>query len=114
MESELKFGRLPSEKEVHLKFSTYADFSALPPVPKDFGHEEQTPPIIWGMLGNDRYGDCVLAGGAHEHILWNRMAGKTLSFNTSDVLEDFVAITHLPLNPFNGADMQAAANYRLK
>jgi hypothetical protein len=66
------------------------------------------------MLGNDKWGDCVVAGGAHEHILWNRMAGKTISFNTADVGNDFQAITGVPPNPFTGADMVQAANYRLK
>ena len=79
-----------------------------------FGHEEQTPPIPWGMLGNDQVGDCVVAGGAHEHMLWSLMGGKPLTFRTEDVFKDFTAITGLPPSPLVGADMERAANFRLK
>jgi hypothetical protein len=111
----LPTGWLPhSSDAVTFRFEDYADLSELPKVPSDFGHEEYTPPIEWGMLGNDKWGDCVVAGGAHEHILWNRIAGKTISFNTISVGNDFQAITGLPPNPITGADMKTAAAYRLK
>lgn len=100
---------------VKLKFSSYADVQKLlPHIPDSFGHEESTPPIDWGMLGNNVWGDCVVAGGAHEHMLWNHAAGRTLTFNTADVGRDFQAITGLPPNPLTGADMKSAASYRLK
>jgi|SRR5580765_300777 len=112
---DLCLGKLPARTDaVKLHFAAYADWSALPKFPNDFGHEEATPPIEWGVLGNNAYGDCVIAGGAHEHMLWSKMGGKDLRFNTADVLKDFAAITGIPPNPFTGADMQQAANYRLK
>lgn len=108
-------GKLPARPDaVKLHFSAYADLADLPPIPKEFGHEEATPPIPWAMLGNNAYGDCVVAGGAHEHMIWARMGGKQLTFNTADVLADFGAITGIPPNAFTGADMQQAANYRLR
>jgi hypothetical protein len=110
----LCLGKLPARPNaIKFKLATYTDFSALPPIPKDFGHEEYTPPIPWGMLGNNQYGDCVVAGGAHEHMLWAKMGGKNLTFNTSDVLKDFQAITGQPPSANTGADMQQAASYRL-
>ncbi len=110
----LCLGKLPARPNaVKLKLSTYIDFSALPPIPTDFGHEENMP-VRWGMLGNDQYGDCVVAGGAHEHMIWNHMAGKNLTFNVNDVLADFQAITGKPPSPDTGADMQQAASYRLR
>jgi len=116
-DGELCTGWVPHASDaVKLKFEAYADVNALlPKIPKDaFGHEEWSPPIDWGMLGNDRYGDCVLAGAAHEHVLWNRIGGKILGFNTADVLKDFTAITGLPPNPVTGADMKKTASYRQK
>ena len=117
IEDQLCTGWVPHPADaVKLKFSTYADVNALlPKIPTDaFGHEEWVPPIDWGMLGNDHYGNCVIAGGAHEHILWNRIGGKTISFNTADVLRDYTAITGLPPNPLTGADMKQAASFRQK
>jgi hypothetical protein len=115
MADELCLGKLPARpNSIKFKLATYTDFAALPPIPKDFGHEEWNPPIAWGVLGNNQYGDCVVAGGAHEHMLWNRMAGRNLTFNTSDVLADFQSITGQPPSATVGADMQQAASYRLK
>ena len=104
----------PRPGAVQLKLSAYLDMAALPPIPKEFGHEEHDPPIPWGMLGNDQVGDCVVAGGAHEHMLWSQMGGKPLTFNTRDIYRDFTAITGLPPSPLVGADMQQAASFRLK
>jgi hypothetical protein len=56
--------------------------------------------------------NCVIAGGAHEEVLWNRMGGNVIGFNTSDLLRDFSAITGQPPSPSVGADMQQAASYR--
>lgn len=111
---DLCLGKLPARANaVSFKLRRYlAGTKAFPIVPKNFGHEEYDPPVNWGMLGNDRYGDCVVAGGAHEHKLWGKMAGKEIGFNTRDVLHDFTAITGQPPAPTTGADMQAAASYR--
>jgi hypothetical protein len=113
--SDLFTGWIPHAADaVKLKFSAYTDPGNLPKLPDSFGHEEYDTPIDWGMLGNDKYGDCVIAGGAHEHVLWNRIAGRTVSFTTEGVLADYTAITGLPPNPITGADMKSAAAYRLK
>jgi hypothetical protein len=115
MADDLCLGKLPARPNaVLLKFATYADFSALPPVPADFGHEEYVPSIPWGMNGNDVAGVCVVAGGAHETILFNRMAGKTITITTQDTFADFQSITGLPPSPLVGADMQKAAAFRQK
>ena len=108
----LCLGKLPARPNaVAFKLEAYADLSALPPIPNDFGHEEGMP-VPWGMLGNNQYGDCVVAGGAHETMLWAHMAGRSLSFNTANVLADFQAITGQPPSATVGADMQQAAAYR--
>jgi len=110
----LCLGKLPARgNAVTFKLRNYlAGTRAFPKIPSDFGHEEYTPPINWGMLGNDQYGDCVVAGGAHEHKLWSRIGGKQIGFNTIDVLRDFTAITGQQPSPTVGADMQQAASYR--
>lgn len=87
----------------------------LPLAPKTFGHEKLID--NWGMLGNDQFGDCVLAGAAHETMLWNKEAGKDIKFSEESVLSDYSAITGFNLkdpNSDQGTDMRAALNYRRK
>lgn len=69
------------------------------------------------MLGNDQYGDCVLAGGDHETMLWNKEASKTVNFSPDTALADYGAITGFNKNDPSsdqGTDMATAASYRRK
>ena len=110
----LKLGKLPARPD-SIKFKMGDYWITLPKPPPAFGH--QTMIDDWGMLGNDQYGDCVLAGGAHETMLWNKEAGKVVPFSEQSVLSDYSAITGFNPNDPNsdqGTDMQAAASYRRK
>src|SRR3954454_20075859 len=108
----MKLGKLPARKDaVRLKLRDYLDTTVLPKPPKDFGHEDLVPGA-WGMLGNSAVGDCVLAGAAHETMLWNAEAGKTVTFDDKSVLSDYSVITgYNPAEPNSdhGTDMQVAA-----
>lgn len=112
----LKLGLAPFTPDSRdLRFQSYRLTSALPKHPAVFGHE--TLVRSWGMLGNDRYGDCVFAGAAHETMLWNAMGGKRTDFNDRVVLSDYSALTGFnPADPATdqGTDMRAAAKYRQK
>jgi hypothetical protein len=88
---------------------------SLPIVPAAFGHQNLIGE--WGMLGNDRYGDCVWAGAAHETMLYNKEAGGTVTFTEADVLADYAAVTGFVLgdpSTDQGSDVQDAAAYRRK
>lgn len=70
------------------------------------------------MLGNDKVGNCVFAGAAHETMLWT-LEGKSprAQFTIDDTLSDYSAVTgYDPKNPDSdqGTDMQEAAAYRQK
>jgi hypothetical protein len=98
------------------KLADYIDKKALPKPPKQFGHETLIP-ATWGMLGNDRYGDCVWAGAAHETMMWNAEAGRKVAFSDASVLSDYSAVTGFnPKKPSTdqGTDMVVAASYRRK
>jgi hypothetical protein len=111
---DLKLGKLPARPgSVSFKLTDY--LVKLPVPPKTYGHQNLVN--LWGMLGNDKYGDCVLAGAAHETMLWNAEAMKAVTFSDNNVLSDYSAITGFdPNNPNtdNGTDMQTAASYRRK
>lgn len=100
---------------IKFKFSDYFDRPALPVPPQTFGRRNLVSD--WGMLGNDRFGNCVLAGGDHETMLFNAEAGQTVPFDAGCALGDYAAITGFsPANPSSdqGTDMQEAASYRRK
>lgn len=120
----MRFGRLPSEKEVTFKFSALSDRRKLPKLPRHFGHETFCAPHDWGVFGNDRAGDCVIAGAAHETMLWGAVGEtkKSPRFDEASVLRNYSAWTgYDPTktdlagnNPTdNGTNMQAAASKRL-
>ena len=112
-----KLGKTPARKgAVKLRLSTYLD-ARLASAPRNFGHYDLFPADGWGMLGNDQYGDCVPAGGDHEHMLWNKMAGHSVAFDEATALGDYSRITGFtPADPNSdqGTDMEEAAAYRRK
>lgn len=113
----LKFGKTPARPDaVKLKFAEVFNAVSLPTPPASFGHETLSANGDWGMLANDQYGDCVFAGGAHEHMLWTMEGGlPSAQFTAQDVLSDYTAVTGFnPNNPATdqGTDMQVAAAYR--
>jgi hypothetical protein len=113
--SDLKLGKLPATPDaVKLKLATYE--KVLPKIPSTFGHEVLMHGDV-GMFGNDKYGDCVFAGAAHEVMLLNREVSKEVTFTDQAVLSDYSAVTGFdPSNPATdqGTDMSIAAAYRRK
>ena len=112
---DLKLGKLPARPgAVKFKFAQFFDLSRLPRPPAAFGHQALVEK--WFGLGNDRYGCCVWAGAAHEHMMWSLMGGEPRSrFTIKDVLSDYSAVTGFdPERPETdqGTDMQVAAEYR--
>lgn len=104
-----------------LMLRQYVDRSKLPVAPLSFGHDRSIKD--WGMLANDRVGNCVWAGGAHEHMLWNagNPAVHPVRFTDENVLADYAAATGFDISKTDaagnnitdqGTDMVLAAEYR--
>jgi hypothetical protein len=112
--NNLALGKLPARPgAVTLRLRDY--LTILPRSPRNFGHEQISLP--WDVLGNDKYGDCVWAGAAHETMLWNQEASLAVGFSETSVLSDYSAVTgFVPGQPNTdqGTDMQQAASYRQK
>lgn len=112
---QFKYGKLPARVDaVKLKMDRYLDLSKLPTPPDTFGHFSMVRQP-WGMLGNDRYGCCLWAGAAHEHMLWGATGGHKYTFTTQNVLNAYSSATGF--NPHNeytdrGTDMQQGAKFR--
>jgi len=124
---DLKFGRLPGSIPVGLRFLDFYRAGTLPQAPPKVdvpvvpAQSDGTP---WGMLGNDSYGDCGVAGIDHGFMVAASVTGETESFPSSDevvqyylgytggqdtgvVLSDFLGYVHQ--NGFFGHSVAAYA-----
>lgn len=90
--SNFKLGKLPAVPRAYkLRLTDYTT-SAFHAAPPAFGHYKEVP-SAWGMLANDKYGCCVWAGAAHEHLLWTSEAGCAAPFTNANVLSAYSAVT---------------------
>lgn len=111
-----KTGKRPARPgAIAMRFGAYFNDAHLPVPPAAFGR----PWLIsqWYMFANDRCGDCVFAGGAHETMLLAADAGNSAIFTSSGVVSDYSAVTgYVDGDPStdNGTDVQQAAAYRQK
>ena len=116
--SNPKLGKKSARKwAVAARFSDYFHVANLPTPPAVFGGPP--PNLNWeGMLGNDRYGNCVCAGAAHETIYWDTFSKNPITtFTAACVLSDYSAVTGFNTNdPYSdeGTDMGVYASYRKK
>lgn len=98
------------EDKRDFKFSKYADKTVLPTPPASTNHRNNIG--SWGMLANDEYGDCVIAGGAHETMLWTKEGYNLASaFSDSNVLADYHAFCGAG---DNGCDVRTVLGSRQK
>lgn len=53
-----------------------------------------------GMMLNDRYGDCAIAGPGHQIQFWTAQAGNEIVISDSDILSTYSAVSgFVPDNP---------------
>ena len=91
-EVNFKLGKLPARPDaVKLKMTRYLVPAELPTPPANFGHDAVVG--NWQMLGNDTVGDCVIAGGLHETMLWTANGSKQAKADTAAAIKNYSAIT---------------------
>jgi hypothetical protein len=81
---------------VSFKLKNYLITDKLPQLPKGgFGHVSRHPPGSgWGMLANDQYGCCVLAGAGHEEMHWATSTHKPLpDFTDAVIAKQYLNLT---------------------
>ncbi len=103
-----KTGLLPSPEPPALQLRTYLLPQHLPAVPAVFGHQNAYPWNAWGMLANDKVGDCAVAGAMHCCMLWNKTHGRDIFFTDRDARGDYYTITG---GEDTGMDMVTAARF---
>lgn len=90
-----KAGLRPSPRPPILTFKSYLVGGVLPPIPATFDRSGLFPPRTpndpypLGMLGNNKVGDCTIAGAGHIVMLWNKLTGRPVQITTADALDDY-------------------------
>jgi hypothetical protein len=106
-----KLGKKPFvEDKRDFKLAKYVDKETIFPVlPASYNHDFM---LEWGMLGNDQYGDCVIAGADHETMIWtDEGMGKSAYFNIPNTLLDYQIICG---EGDNGCNVRDVLKYRQK
>ena len=107
---EYKLGKLDARKDGRdLKFSSYVDKDKLiAGLPTVYNHDKLG--ITWGMLGNDQYGDCVIAGAGHETMIFSvEGLGKPALMDATRTVADYHTICG---SGDNGCDVRTVLGYR--
>ena len=101
----MKLGKLPAKRSAQsLCLSNYMKASAVP-FPQKHAWER---PIPYGMLANDRIGDCTCAAAAHMVMNWQAVAnaGTPCTFTDEQVVKAYSDITGY--DPATGANDNGA------
>lgn len=122
LHKDVHLGRNKSPVLAKLALSDIVNVKALlPQIPgRPFGHADLVSGQSLGMYGNDRFGDCVAAGAAHEHRISSVISGTPALFSDQDVLKAYAAMNghRYPIKAGGvndqGTDMVTAASWRRK
>ena len=88
------FGKLPKKSDYRtLLFKNFS--TALPSPPPSFDNLERVyaatklsdPAKLFPMDGNDRYGDCTIAGVAHAATIYHALVGKKSIASSTSVMK---------------------------
>lgn len=85
----MKFGKLPARYDGrNLKMS--AILTEPKKVPAKYDFDDDNPDIPTPMFGNDRHGDCVIAGRAHQTLRFEKVEQKkVINITEREVLDEW-------------------------
>lgn len=93
MEEVVKLGRLEKRVDPRTKlFAKYVNLSSLPAPPETVDWTSGVS--AWQMLGNSQWGDCTIAGAAHQIMIWSSQVHGTPNV----IPEQSVVDTYLKLS----------------
>lgn len=103
---ELKLGKKPKKEDRRtLMFAKYLT-PAFPPMPNYFSW---VPYLEFGMMLNDQYGDCTIAGAGHQDMIWTTYNFNKYVPSDGDIVAAYTAITASE-NGGNGFDPSTGNN----
>ncbi len=85
-----RLGKKPAKRDPrNLKLSKY--ILRLPAPPPEVDHESKV--TAWGMMGNDQYGDCVMAALGHEVLQWTTYASRPVRVSDAAIIAAYLALS---------------------
>jgi len=95
MPGPFKLGKLPPKIDKRtLLLDNFLDVSAVvAPNEQDY---LKRGPGYWGMMANDRVGDCTVAALSHQLQQWTANVGSIVTCSDAAVLEGYAAISAYP------------------
>ena len=85
-----KLGKSPAKRD-RRNLMLAMILRALPPIPKEYDFELRHPGIPTPMFANDTYGDCVIAGRAHQTLRFELIEqGAEINVTDKDVLREYL------------------------
>lgn len=87
----IRFGKRPVKRDPrNLAFASI--LLAPPPLPAEYDFDVAHQGIPTPMFGNDHYGDCVIAGRAHQTLRFEKAEqNRLLKITEKDVLKEYFA-----------------------
>ena len=103
----------PTVKKKTLQIGDFLNLSVLPTPPAAFDWSRiRNKPLVYGMNGNDKWGDCVFSSACHHVGTWSGNTGDEQIAAESDAVGAYTAFTGFdPADPStdNGASMLITA-----
>jgi hypothetical protein len=101
-----RLGKQPAKHDARtLQFEKYILASDLPACPAELSLENSVK-SPWGMMDNDKIGDCTCASAGHMIMNWTANAGKENDPTEQQIVSAYSAITGY--NPDTGANDNGA------
>ncbi len=89
-----------------LMLANYLDTTALPKPPVSHIYAQNIPAAGWGMMGNDKIGDCTCAAAGHLLMEWTDDNGALFTPADAQIIAAYSAITGY--NPATGQNDNGA------
>jgi hypothetical protein len=104
--SKMKLGKaVPVHDPRTLLLANYIQ-PTLPPAPPQYVYAANVSAGSWGMMGNDKIGDCTCAAAGHLIMEWTDDSGQMITPSDSAIISAYSAITGY--NPLTGANDNGA------
>ena len=92
--SDMKLGKLrPRNDPRTLQLAAYIDTTTLPAPPPERDWTTSIPSGSWGMMMNDKVGDCTCAAAGHLIQDWTANTGGQVTVPDQDVLAAYEAVS---------------------
>nr|MCS3813381.1 hypothetical protein [Mucilaginibacter sp. X4EP1] len=109
----MKLGKLnPVHDSDTPQLANYLNLHTLPAAPAQYSYTGDI--TTWGMMNNDKIGNCTCAAAGHLIMEWTASNGKMVTPTDADIISAYAAITgYNPATGANdgGAGVKEALNY---